>query len=239
MNRPLLLLAGAGALAVAAFALPSPTQALPPSGDIGPHFEPSEDEVAVRKLRQQIAAQELVAALDLSQEQRAELASVLTEVRSQRDEAQETAREQHAVRASALRPILQTYQKELSSKGEVSEDTFARLEEFRREFRPDRRERRERRGEAREAIASVLTEAQAETLRNFRPLSRPRGAEMEETDRHSDRSGRSGSRRGESRADDRERQQFDNPRQRGSHGKRGKMGRLLLSDDFLEVLSGS
>jgi hypothetical protein len=127
---------------------------------------PSESEVAIRTLKRTIAAEELVLALDLTPEQKTELAALVDEVVQER----EAKRAQREADAPQLQELLEDYLAELRSSGAASDKTVEALSAFRQSHRPDKEAMRGKHEGTRDAMKSILEPDQLEALRDFRPM---------------------------------------------------------------------
>lgn len=188
LRTPLLLLT---TLALLSLSLAAP--AVAKRGRAGGE-EPTESQQAVHDLRKQIGAEELLVALNLSDEQAEELAALVAGVVSER-EAKQAERTENA---PELEGLLERYLAEVRSDGEPSAATIEALTTMREANGPDREARRAARTETREALAAILDEEQMETMKEFRPMAavRPeRGVEGEDDEgRHHARRARRGHR---------------------------------------------
>lgn len=209
------------ALGVAALAL---SLALPASARRGvDHDEaPTEEQLEVRKLRKQIAAEELTVALQLSEDQADELSDVIADVLAQKA-TKKAARQE---RISESIDILESYLKEVRRRGEPSDKTVESLQDFRAQNRPDRDALKAARKETRERVRTILSQDQLKTLKDFRPMSSVRQDEAKEQDGKRGRRAVSGNKDSEGEAGAR-------------RGKRKKMKifRVLFSEEMLDALS--
>ena len=140
---------------------------------------PTDSQLAVHQLRQQIAAEELLIALDLSREQRASLTALVTRMVEER-EAKNAAREADTPKLEAL---LQDYLAEVRADGAASQATAEALKSFREARRPEPEELRERHEQVREELTGLLDPAQLEALRDFRPMRAAGPSEDERAER--------------------------------------------------------
>lgn len=169
MNRPrsarllviVLVLAG-----VAVLALAGPASAKRRGGPAMSADGPSETQLAVRQLKQQIAAEELLIALELDGEQKAALVALVARVVEQR----EAKRAEHEAEAPTMKALLEDYLAEVQADGAPSGDTVEALRAFREGKRPDPEAMRAHREQTREELKSILDEEQLQTLISFRPM---------------------------------------------------------------------
>ncbi len=189
-------------------------------------LQPSEDLKAIRSLRRQIAAEELAAALQLSDTQTTEVTTLIKEVKAAKAER----RGQRESGEPQRRALLEDYLDEVQQMGAVSEQTIADIKALRQAHRPDPDQRMENRRTLRERLRGILTEEQAKTLRSFRPMAGLRGDQAEKPPRRAERHELGGAQDGDSAQG----------RTRKKAGNRGKMKRIvhvLLSDEMLTALS--
>lgn len=172
------------AVALLSMALVAPASARKRGGGDG--IAPSEQEQAVHQLRQQIAAEELAVALNLSKDQRRALATVVADAVAQR----EAHRAERATKAGEVQEILEDYLAEVQRDGAVSEATAQSLRTFRADNRPDPEARRAARKDTKASLQEILSEEQQQTLRDFRPMSAAGPTDEERAERRSERSER-------------------------------------------------
>ena len=203
-------------------------------------FAPSEDARAIRSLRRQIAAEELAAALQLSDSQKVEVVALITE-----HQARKAARRaQRSGSEAQARALLEDYLDEVQRAGSASAPTIADLQGLRSAHRHSPGQRGEGRGELRQRMRTILSEQQVNTLRSFRPMPelRPelgagheRGAPSAELGAGHER-GAPGAEWGD--APDAERRGKARPGKKSRKKRKMKrIARILLSGEMLDVLS--
>ncbi len=216
-----LILSVLSLLAVALIAAPASARR-GAKGVSGP--EPTEEMKAVHQLRKQIVATELVQALDLDADQKKQLAALIREVTGRHA----AARAERQEAAPQLAEILGDYLADVQANGVPSAKTAAALQSFRDEHRPDKGDRKEQMKATKEQMQSLLSEAQIDALRNFKPSLAPEhgagGPEGEERPPRMERRERGGEERGMGRE--------RGERRRGAK----KVRQLLLSPEMLEAL---
>ncbi len=186
MNRPLVphvFVLTLALVALTALVFTTPAQAKRKGG---PSFDadgPTESQLAVRQLRQQIAAEELLIALGLDAEQEAALTALVTRVVEER-EAKQAQREADAPKLEAL---LEDYLTEVQKNGSPSDGTVRALRAFREERRPDHEAMRGQREQVREELKSILGEPGMQALAGFRPMEDVGPTEEEREARRSER----------------------------------------------------
>lgn len=188
--------------------------------------EPTEDQLAVRQLRQEIAAEELAVALALDPDQTDALSTLVSEgitVRARLKQNREAS-------APEYRELLEDYLREVQKRGKARAETAEALREFRDANRPEKAERRAQRKEVGARLKEILNEDQLAVLASFTPLragtvpapdeetsDRPRRRERDEAG--TDRGGRR------------------DHKDRGQRRKARKVVRtVLFSEAMLEVL---
>ena len=160
--------AALGSLAVAGVLFAAPVAARPGHGPVpDPGFEPTAEMLAVRALKKQIAAEELVVALELSPPQRSRLVPVIESAVAMRDDA----REARAEAAAGFKPLLERYLQEVRANGAPSEATLEAMRGQREAMKGGREGKKESRQAMGEQLREILTEAQRETLGTFRPMA--------------------------------------------------------------------
>jgi hypothetical protein len=189
---------------------------------------PSEDQIAVRQLRQQIAAEELAVALELDEEQTEAMVDLVSEgvtVRASLKADREAAAPEH-------RELLGEYLRDIQKRGEARATTSEALREFREANRPEKTERKSRRKEVAARLKEILSEEQLAVLASFRPMTSVKGSGQAQNERP-DRRGRDETRT-EGRTD---RGNRNDHQDRGQRRKTRKMVRkVLFSEAMLEVL---
>jgi len=128
---------------------------------------PTEDQIAVRQLRQQIAAEELALALKLDEDQ----ADALVDLVSEGVNARASIKEARQAAAPEHRDLLEDYLQEVQKRGEARANTAEALREFREANRPERSDRRSRRKEVAARLKEILNEDQLAVLASFRPMN--------------------------------------------------------------------
>ncbi|HCP48325.1 MAG TPA: hypothetical protein DIU15_19960 [Deltaproteobacteria bacterium] len=239
MFRPLSPTALFVILGLAALCWQPRAEARPGGGPGSPDCSQQSDEERTSiSLRKQIAATELVAVLELSPEQKAELAALVSEALENHEQRQE----RRAQRAAEAVPLLQDYLDDLEADGEASESSVVALRSFagkQRETRPDSKQKRQ---EMRGRFRALLSDEQLEALRDFRPMAAVRpdanqsgaradghASEAPRRDRRARARARSGEYGGKhSKSAGAEHRQ---------HGKRHKLVKVLVSEEMLSVLS--
>jgi len=185
---------------------------------------PSEDQIAVRQLRQQIAAEELAVALELDEEQTEAMVDLVSEgvtVRASLKADREAAAPEH-------RELLGEYLRDIQKRGEARATTSEALREFREANRPEKTERKSRRKEVVARLKEILSEEQLAVLASFRPMTSVKGSGQAQNERP-DRQGRD-----EARTD---RGNRNDHQDRGQRRKTRKMVRkVLFSEAMLEAL---
>ncbi|MCP4869866.1 MAG: hypothetical protein GY898_14240 [Proteobacteria bacterium] len=171
-------------VAVLSLALVAPASARKRGGQ---GMAPTEAEQAVHSLKQQIAAEELVVALDLDTGQKSALAEVVADAVAQR----EAHRAEKAGKAIQVQDLLEDYLAEVQRNGAVSEDTAQALREFRAANRKDPEAHRDARQDTKASLQAILSEDQQQTLRDFRPMSAVGPTDEERAERQARRSQRS------------------------------------------------
>jgi len=198
--------------------------------------EQTDDERASISLRKQIVATELVMALELSVEQKGQLADLVSEALATREQR----KKQRAQRAVEARPLLEDYLDDLQSDGAASEASSSALRDFvgqRREARPEHKQQRH---ELRERFRTILSEDQLDTLRTFRPMAsgrpaadhseeRAKGDEAQSSRKNRPERARRGDRRARTAGD----AGGDHPGRSGRH----KLLKVIVSEEMLGVLS--
>ena len=193
---------------------------------------PTEDQVAVRQLKQQIAAEELAIALTLDADQKAALAGLIAEITS----AKSDKKDQRQAAAPELRALFEDYLAEVQKDGEASDSTVDAIRAFREAHKPDPSERKQMRGDVRQQLQEILSEDQRAVLREFRPMNAVGPDEERQEARRERREKRS--ERVRERVGD---EDFEDRRQMHRKGKQRKRTRrivrdVLLSEAMLEVL---
>jgi len=128
---------------------------------------PTEDQIEIRQLRQQIAAEELAIALDLNEDQRESLTELISEAVARRA----THKEERQSKTPELRDLLEDYLSQIQKRGSARESTIEALRAFREANRPPKDERGEQRKEFGGKLKDILSEEQMAVLREFRPMS--------------------------------------------------------------------
>ena len=176
-SRLLLTTLALTALAVLTLAAPASAKR---KGGVGPGVDgPSENEIAVRQLRQQIAAEELLIALDLSGEQKASLTALVTRMVGER----EAKKAQRDADAPKLQALLEDYLAEIQADGAPSATTAQALRSFHEQRRPEPEEKRGVHEQVREELTGSLDKSQLQTLRDFRPMQAAGPTEEERGER--------------------------------------------------------
>lgn len=213
-------------IAVALFAAPASAR----RGGGGPGgAEPTPEMKAAHSLRTQIVATELHQALNLDPEQASQLATLIREATAR----QAAHRAERQAAAPELVGILEDYLADVQANGVPSAETAAALQAFREDNRPEPGERKEVRGAMREQIQALLSEAQLEALRDFRPSLMPEpgpedGQQGERLERR---------RRGD--GPDRERGEAKGERGERRHRQGARhLRKVLMSPEMLQLLEG-
>jgi len=189
-------------------------------------FQPSEDLKAIRGLRRQIAAEELAAALQLSDTQTMEVITLIQEVKA----FKAARRGQRESGEPQMRALLEDYLDEVQQLGAASEQTIADIKALRHDNRPSQGKRGENRRMLRERLGEILTEEQAKSLRSFRPMAGLRGDQDEKRRRRAQRHEQGGDHDGAS--------SLGRTRKKASDkGKMKRTAHVLLSDEMLKLLS--
>ena len=199
----------------------------------GAEGEPTASQTAVHELRQEIAAIELYNALNLSADQRAAIAELIADALAER-EAREAAR---AAAAPELEGLLQDYLEELK-KGAPSVETVASLQAFRAANAPEPGTHRAARKGMAEQLDALLTGAQLDALKTFRPMADVGPSPEERAERHSQRAEQVRERAGErSRSPERAEQMMEQRSERRERREaHRRMQRVLMSPAFLDLL---
>jgi len=193
---------------------------------------PSEDQLEVRKLRQQIAAIELLDALALDEEQREALTELVADVVGQKAEA----KEQRESRASELREILEDYLSQVQKQGTPKDSTVEDLRTFREEKRSQNEGRKETRKNIAQQLKDTLSQEQMEVLQSFRPMSSV-GADPDRQEAREERRERR-EEKIRTRFGDERAEKFEAKREkRGDRKRARKVARtVLFSEAMLEAL---
>jgi hypothetical protein len=202
-------------------AMPALARRAPPVDTAGP----TAVQIAVRQVRQQIAAEELAGALALDAEQADAMVALISEGISLRS----AKKEARAANAPELLELLEDYLGDVQKRGEPREATAEALREFREANRPQKGERKALRKEAVSRLREILSEEQLAVLANFKPMSAVSGnSEDQATERR---------RRGDRDEAERERGSDGQRHVRRQRKKARKMvRRVLFSEAMLEVL---
>jgi len=185
---------------------------------------PTPDQIAVRQVRQQIAAEELAVALALDEDQ----ADALVELIAEGITARAAKKEARAANAPELLELLEDYLGDVQKRGEPREATAEALRDFREANRPQKGERKALRKEAVSRLREILSEEQLAVLASFRPMSAvaPTRDDSRERPQRGDRSEAGQEREGRS--------QHKARKQRKKARK--LVRRVLFSEAMLEVL---
>jgi len=221
--------------AVLSLALIAPASARKRGASSG--IEPTEAQQAVHQLRQQIAAEELVVALNPTKDQQVALADLVADLIA----AKEAHHAERADKATQLQGLLEDYLAEVRKDGEVSEATVAALREVRAADRPAPEDRMEARQDAKEALQAILSDEQQQALKDFRPMSAVGPTDAEKAERTEMRRER------RDHAERAERGEHGERAERGDRGERGERRErkhtrravrdVMLSPAFLEALT--
>jgi len=202
-----------------------------------PSFQPSEDQKAVHTIKRQIAAEELARALQLSDEQKLAIASLIKEVQAAKVSGQAARR----AAAPQMRALMEDYLDEVRSSGAASEATLADIRALHQGLRPDRSGKGERRKEIKGKLQELLSDTQRQSLRDFRPMAalHPKRAERASGGEHEERA--SGAREGSEhfegeRGERKERRKARRHKFAQRHKAKGTVRDVLLSAEMLDVL---
>lgn len=193
---------------------------------------PTKDQIAVRQLKQQIAAEELAAALALSDDQNASLVELVSEAVTRRA----SHKEERQSRAPELRELLEDYLADVQEGGEASDASVEAIRSFREANKPKPEEHKEAREDVRERLKEILTEGQLAVLQDFRPMSAV-GPDPERQEQRGERRKRRGEKVRERMGDE----DFEEIKARQQKRKQRKKARrtvreVLFSEAMLEVL---
>jgi hypothetical protein len=201
-------------------AMPAIARRAPPIDQDGP----TPDQIAVRQVRQQIAAEELNVALALDEDQAEAMVVLISEGITVRA----AFKEERQAAAPELLELLEEYLKDVQNRGEARAATVEALRFFREANHPQKGERKGKRKEVVARLKEILSEEQLEVLASFRPMS----AVSETLDDSRDRPQRGG--RGEA---GQEREGHSQHKARGQRKKARKVvRRVLFSEAMLDVL---
>jgi hypothetical protein len=237
MTRTPLFASALGSLAALGLLMASPADARP--GKSGPpDIEPTAEMKEVRALKKQIAAEELAFALALSPEQSAQLVPLIQGVLTSRDDAKEARSEM----AANAKPVFDRYLADVQANGEASAASVDAVKALRDQRKEGREGHKASREAIRDTLKAVLSPEQFETLGSFRPMSAVGPDEERQEMRRERRMKRD--RRGDTFAekhdiepDDMDAMQDRQRRRAGKKKARQTVGKVLLSNEMLIVLS--
>ncbi|MEE2828235.1 MAG: hypothetical protein VX498_03520 [Myxococcota bacterium] len=193
---------------------------------------PTEDQLAIRDLRQKIAAEELAASLALTTEQEEALAEVV----SQTVERRAAHKSERRARAPELRTLLEDYLREVQEDGTASEASAEAIRAFRAANKADRSSNKELREGARDQLREILTEDQLGLLKDFRPMSqvgRDKSARQDQQQGRKARSKRLRERVGDENFEELRAMQRQGQERRKT---RSMVRKVLFSEAMLEIL---
>ncbi len=205
-----------------------------------PTFQPSEDQKAVHALKRQIAAEELARALQLGDEQKLAITSLIKAVQAKKDSNQAARR----TSAPQMRTLMEDYLDEVRSAGAASETTISDIRALHEALRPERNGEGGLRKEIKSKLRELLSDEQLKVLRDFRPMA---GVLPELRERHEDRQrARGGEGKGNegegvesegARGERKERRYARRHKFAQRHRGKRTVRNILLSAEMLEVLS--
>ncbi len=204
-----------------------------------PTFQPSEDQKAVHSLKRQIAAEELARALQLSDEQKLVITSLIKDVQAKKD-SQKAARR---TAAPQMRSLMEDYLDEVRSAGAASETTISDIRALQEAQRPEGNGEGGLRKEIKNTLRELLSDEQLKVLRDFRPMA---DVQPERRERHEDKQrARGGERKGNedvrgedegARSERKERRSARRHKFAQRHRSKRTVKNILLSAEMLEVL---